>query len=208
MILFEKKTSQGVAPLGDFIIYKLFNFMKQEDFFYEDDNKQVVTFQINEQNLMVNATEMARIFDRQINHFMDTDSTRRFIEACLNSRNSGNLGVKKESDLFVSKQKSGTWMHRILALKFAAWLDPNFEVWVWRLIDQLLFADYHALKQSVKKSGTRRSKIDKLKNDLRSTSTDFVKLEELESEEKAEARNRSRQIVTQIKIFQDVTEEE
>lgn len=187
---------------------KLLSLMERKDFFYEDDNQKVVTFEMNEKTLMVNATEMAKIFDAEIAHFMQNQGTKKYIEACLNTRNSEYLNVKTEADLFISRQKTGTWMHRVLALKFAAWLDPNFEVWVFRLIDKLLFADYHALKQSVKKSGSRRNKIDKLKNDLRTSSEDFVKLEELESEEKAEARNRSRQIVTQIKIFQDVTEEE
>jgi hypothetical protein len=182
--------------------------MQRKDFFYEDDNNKVVTFEINEKTLMVNATEMAKIFGARIFNFMENESTKKFVQACLNNRNSGYLNVKTETDLYTSRQKSGTWMHRILALKFAAWLDPNFEVWVFRLVDQLLFSDYHALKQSVKQSGGRKSKIEKLKNYLRDSSEDFVELEKLESEEKAEARNRSRQIVTQIKIFQDVTEEE
>jgi len=179
--------------------------MTQKDFFYEDDNKQVVTFQINEKTLMVNATEMAKIFDAEIAHFMQNQGTQKFIQACLNTRNSEFLGVKKESDLYTSVQKSGTWMHRILALKFAAWLDPNFEVWVYRLIDQLLFGDYNELKASVKESATRRSKIEKLKETLRKTSNDFKELETLEGSEVKAAKNRSRKIVTQIKMFQEQT---
>lgn len=182
--------------------------MERKDFFYEDDNQKVVTFEMNEKTLMVNATEMAKIFDKDVFDFMKNEGTKSFIQECLKTENSRFINVKTEKDLFYSRQKTGTWMHKILAIKFAAWLNPKFELWVYYLIEKLLFADYASLKQSVKKSGSRRSKIEKLKNELRSSNKDFLKLEELESEEKAEARNRSRQIVTQIKIFQDVNDEE
>lgn len=37
------------------------------------------------------------------------------------------------------RDDSGTiWMHCLLALKFAAWLDAYFEVWVYRIIEQAL----------------------------------------------------------------------
>ncbi|MEM1121660.1 MAG: KilA-N domain-containing protein, partial [Bacteroidota bacterium] len=32
----------------------------------------------------------------------------------------------------------GTWMDEKLALKFAAWLSPNFELWVYDRIQELL----------------------------------------------------------------------
>jgi hypothetical protein len=37
----------------------------------------------------------------------------------------GFLQLKSIDDLIVSRQKSGTWMHRVLAIKFAAWLNPT-----------------------------------------------------------------------------------
>jgi hypothetical protein len=39
-------------------------------------------------------------------------------------------------------------MHRLLALKFAAWLHPEFEVWVYTTIEHLLFGRYIKLEQS------------------------------------------------------------
>lgn len=33
-------------------------------------------------------------------------------------------------------------MHRVLALKFAAWLNPDFELWVYATIDDILFGSY------------------------------------------------------------------
>jgi hypothetical protein len=49
------------------------------------------------------------------------------------------LGIEKEDDLIISRQKLGTWMHRVLALKFAAWLHPDFEVQVYSTVDHLLY---------------------------------------------------------------------
>lgn len=178
----------------------------RKDYFYQDDTQKIVTFELSEKNLMVNATEMAKIYGKLVGHFLENDATEKFIKACLNNRNSDYLAIEKREDLIISKQKSGTWMHKVLAVKFAAWLDPDFEVWVYATIERLIFADYQRLKASQKKSANRRNKIEKVKTKLRQNSTDFVELEKLEKEENTAARNRSKEITTQIKIFQEEEE--
>ena len=103
--------------------------------------KKPVTFLLSKDNgVMVNATEMAKIFGKEVARFMENDSTKNFINSCLKTRNSSFLNVKNVEDLYTSKQKSGTFMHRILALKFAAWLDPDFEVWVYSTIEEIHLA--------------------------------------------------------------------
>ena len=92
-----------------------------------------ITFLLSKENsMMVNATEMAKVFNSNVGHFLANDGTKKFIEACLNNRNSDYLNVKTKEDLVIAKQNSGTLMHRVLAIKFAAWLSPDFEVWVWK----------------------------------------------------------------------------
>jgi KilA-N domain len=100
-----------------------------------------IEFDLSKENIMVNATEMAKVFNARINDFFTNDSTKKFIEACLNNGNSRYLGIENEGNLYSSTQRSGTWMHRVLALKFAAWLDPEFELWVYCTIDRLMFGD-------------------------------------------------------------------
>jgi hypothetical protein len=91
-------------------------------------NEHDVTFMLaKDANMMVNATEMAKIFDKYPKDFIILESTKLFILACLKKENSPFLNIEKEEDLIVSKQKSGTWMRRVLALKFAAWLSSDFE---------------------------------------------------------------------------------
>ncbi|QJD79573.1 KilA-N domain-containing protein [Spirosoma rhododendri] len=110
---------------------------------------QEVEFDTSDPKLMVNATEVAKIFGKLTADFFRLDQTKAFINECLNYGNSHNsdgeknghsrfLGINNQDDLYTSRRRSGTWMHRILALKFAAWLDPRFELWVYLTIDQII----------------------------------------------------------------------
>jgi len=166
-------------------------------------NGQEVEFEFNDSNVMVNATEMAKIFDKLVGHFLENDSTKKFIDACLNNRNTDYLNVKTRDDLIVSKQKSGTWMHRVLALKFAAWLDPDFEVWVYTTIDYLLFDHYRQMEENLKASAKRRNQIDAIKDNLRKDA-DYIELERLELEERQASYTRGKHSRSQIDLFRGV----
>ena len=98
---------------------------------------------------MVNATEMAKAFDRDLYQFTKSEDTKRFIEACQKPANAGLLGIVNESDLIISRQKSGTYMHRVLAIKFAAWLNPDFEIWVYSTIERILFGKHAQREESL-----------------------------------------------------------
>lgn len=125
-------------------------------------------------NMMVNATEMANVFGREMKDFNKLDSTKKFIETCLISDNSSLIGLTKKEDLIISKQNSGTWMHRILALKFAAWLSPEFEVWVYCTIDQLLYPFAREIQDSISETVILKAKQDDLKNQLAKREPDFL----------------------------------
>ena len=101
---------------------------------------------------MVNATEMAKIYDKQVVAFMRNEDTQNFIAECLKSENSHFINISKEEDLYRSAQKSGTYMHRVLALKFAAWLSPRFELWVYSTIEQLLFGKHVERERSFERT--------------------------------------------------------
>lgn len=92
-----------------------------------------VTFQLDNGDVMVNLTEMAKPFGKDPFGFLRTDQTQRFIEALEESLTPQICVIKTE----VGKQ-GGTWAHQKLALKFAGWLDPRFELWVYDRIDELL----------------------------------------------------------------------
>jgi len=134
--------------------------MKVLEFIYQDS---VIHFAMNpgEKNVMVNATEMAKAFGKRIDHFLRSKDTIAFLNAIKFPPNGGNLGVNPDQEMVVTKGRGGTYMHRVLALKFAAWLDPAFEVWVFTKIEDLVFGNYkrhweaHALEEKAKEEMSR-----------------------------------------------------
>lgn len=125
-------------------------------------------------NMMVNATEMAKVFGKDLYQFTKSDHAKSFMESCLKPAFAGLLGVKSESDLIISTQKSGTWMHRVLALKFAAWLNSDFEVWVYLTIDKMLYEFAQEIEDSISESILLQRQQDDLKNKLAKESPEFM----------------------------------
>jgi len=175
-------------------------------------NETLITFTLDKENtLMVNATEMAKIFDKQVVAFMRNEETKNFIFAVLKSENSHFLGIKSEEDLCTSKQRSGTFMHRILAIKFAAWLDPDFEVWVYNTIDKILFGRHAEREASLKKTISVKNDMEKLEKKEEKSGQDFSDYLEKKRELRIEKNYRksltrecvneiTKQIDNQIKI--------
>jgi hypothetical protein len=169
-----------------------------------------ISFEMDrEHNLMINATEMAKIFDKKVEAFMRNENTQAFIQECLKSENSrflenvrtgnhicqkpqncGLLGIKSKDDLIVSKQKSGTWMHRVLALKFAAWLSPAFELWVYSTIEDILFGKLAKREKSFERTFAMQQEIEYLTNKIDKTGEDFSRYLELQRELKYETAYR------------------
>lgn len=77
----------------------------------------------------------------------------------------------------ITKGRSGTWMHRVLALKFAAWLDPEFELWVYCTIDKLMFGD---LRNMVSEKARIDQELRQAKKDLYEESEKYQSLKLLE----------------------------
>lgn len=64
-------------------------------------------------------------------------------------------------------------MHRILALKFAAWLSPDFELWVYSTIDKLLFGKYAEREKSLERSLSLQNEMNNLASKPHKTGEDF-----------------------------------
>ena len=146
-------------------------------------NNNEITFDLTRDNgMMINATEMAKVFGRQASKFLENEGTRLFIESCLKKQNSAFLNVNSEDELYVSKQSSGTWMHRILALKFAAWLDPDFEVWVYSTIEDLLFGNLVEREKSLQKTVALQAEMNVIVENRNRTAEDFDRYLQIQSE--------------------------
>lgn len=165
-------------------------------------NGKLIEFEMSPNGLMVNATEMANIYSKKVSHFLENDGTENFINSCIKSRNSDFLAIENREDLVFGKQKSGTWMHRALALKFAAWLDSDFEVWVFSTINEIVFKDYQEMKESNRRIADLEVQIDAEKEKL-STDPHQIAIEKLENQRKLEVSHRNSLNRDQTALFKE-----
>lgn len=126
-----------------------YKMSKLTKFDYEGNN---ITFVFTDGNKMVNATEMAKPFGKPVGNFLRLAETKRYIDVLqkryshLNiAQNREVLRVIKGGDTTEGQQ--GTWMDEKLALKFAAWLAPEFELWVYDRIFELLTTGKTEIKE-------------------------------------------------------------
>ena len=163
--------------------------MRTKIYVFEENN---ITFTLDKDNkVMVNATEMAKVFDKDLYQFTKSEHAKEFIESCNKPANAGLLGIKSEEDLIISRQKSGTFMHRVLALYFAAWLNSDFAVWVYTTIDQILFGKLAEREKSLEESAELESKKQLLLNS-EIKSEDFKLYLSIETELKQKKSERSK----------------
>lgn len=93
-----------------------------------------ISFSLGE-NVMANATEMAKPFGKQPIDWLKTNQSKDYIEAF------SKLKIISLADLVqVVKggNNPGTWMHEDIALEFARWLSPAFAIWCNDRIKELL----------------------------------------------------------------------
>ncbi len=163
-------------------------------------NEKPVDFEpTNSDSVMVNATQMAKVFGREMKDFNKLESTKNFIEACLKSEDSSLIGIKKKEDLIISKQNSGTWMHRILALKFAAWLDPMFDVWVFATIDRIINHYFREQRDAMIEKITIKAKKEEKRRILLLKYPEAAEYFELEDLEKQAHNKRMAAVKEQFK---------
>lgn len=172
--------------------------MENQIVVYKYDDQEI-EFDLGK-NVMVNATEMAKPFGAKVNEFMSNAQTKSFINACLKSGNSRFISVQSKDDLYYSQKKSGTWMHRILALKFAAWLDPDFELWVYHTIDQIVFATARQIEETNQERARIKTKMDTLRLELLSNDQ-FRQYELLQVQDRQYAYSQSKVNRNQLNMF-------
>ncbi len=122
-------------------------------FDYKGDS---ISFEFADGNRMINATEMAKPFGKPVGNFLRLGETKRYIELLELRYSDVNIGGNSKEALRVVKggepHLQGTWMDEKLALKFAAWLSPEFELWVYDRIQELLYTGKTELPTGIVKS--------------------------------------------------------
>lgn len=116
-----------------------------------DYEGQKISFEFADGNKMINATEMSKPFKgKLVADFLRLKTTKEFI-LLLESRYGNSHNGTTTRVLRVVQggepELQGTWMDEKLALKFAAWLSPAFELWVYDKIQELLTTGKTELKE-------------------------------------------------------------
>lgn len=108
-----------------------------------------------------------------------------------------------KDDILQTRGKNGTWMHRILALEFAGWLDTKFKVWVWKTIDKILLGHYREVKAAVYEKMKAENDRDEMKKRLLKDNpefADFLVLEGKISESEAKRQKAIKASMAQFKL--------
>ena len=130
--LFLSKTSCKQPRWGRFIL-KLCNMENLTVFNY---NGNEIAFKEGD-NMMINATQMAKSFNKRPIDYLRLPSTNELVSAIV--RKSHNSEDQVVTTLPGSPENGGgTWMNRILALDFAQWLSVDLKLWCTERIDELM----------------------------------------------------------------------
>lgn len=108
-------------------------------------NGSPVTFQRGNVT-MINATQMAKPFNKRPNDYLNLPSTIELIEAI--TRKSG-IAVNQLVSTVRGGVNPGTWMHEDVALDFAQWLSVDFRLWCNDRIKELLKFGITATHQTI-----------------------------------------------------------
>lgn len=84
-----------------------------------------VSLLMKTEEMFFNATEMARVFSKDVREFLRSEPVNQYIQVILNE---GISHIKKRDDLIRTKKgrKGGTFLHSELAFEFAGWCSPIF----------------------------------------------------------------------------------
>jgi len=169
---------------------------------------KTIEFDVNLVNgdAMVNATNMAKIFGKRVDVFLKTEHAKAFINVLELTPYGGRSEPLNRDEIVKTRNGVNTFFCRVLAIKFAAWLDPKFEVWVYSTIDELLFSYSRAQDKSIMRAVVVRNEMSRIMNKVDRTVEDFERYLELDRTLKYEqslraqkTKNRFREIYQALK---------
>lgn len=86
-------------------------------------------------DVMVNATQLAKIYGKRPNDYLSLPATNQLINAITRK-----YGIA-ESQLIRTERGGtapGTWMHRLIVVDFCQWLDIDLKLWCTEKLDELM----------------------------------------------------------------------
>lgn len=154
-----------------------------------------VAFDLTTTNVMVNATEMAKAFGKLPADFLRASLTKKLIEA-IKARY-GN----SHNEIVRTAKNGGTWMNRKLALEFAAWLNPDFRLWILDIIEKILFGKYDLLNEINTQLQITATEVKNMEQKFLINIPDFAKYQQLKTKLTQLRRRRNKFNDEQILLF-------
>lgn len=109
--------------------------MKNEIKIFEYKNTPV-TFQFGQgEDVMINATEMAKVFGKRPVDYLKTQSASELVNAISKVKN---VTLDDIVTVIHGGSNNGTWMEETVALDFAQWLSVDFKLWCLGRIKEIL----------------------------------------------------------------------
>lgn len=98
-------------------------------------NGTPIEFEVINGHVMANATKMCQFFGKKSSHWLELETTKRYI-AALEAK------AGKTASLFETRKGGATggstWINEKLILKLAQWLDIEFEIWCDEKVAELI----------------------------------------------------------------------
>lgn len=93
-------------------------------------NGSRITFLLEKEDVMINATQMAKPFGKRPIDWLRLPSSQDFITSLCDVRKLHFTQlIETIKGNFRNNRKQGTWMHKDVAIEFARWLSPMFAIW-------------------------------------------------------------------------------
>ena len=157
---------------------------KHNDFQLEYAFEDVLILFQKKNKLMVNATALAKKYDKLPAGYLRLERTQKLIRAIRDNivgyadshNQTENLDI-----VFTSDRHKGTYMHRLLALDFAGWLNPDFQVWMLQKIEYILYGYAQRQNQEIFDNAGRQKRMAELQKKLDENS-DYQEIMKLKTE--------------------------
>lgn len=92
-------------------------------------------------NIMVEVTQMAKAYGKRIAEWRRLPSTQKFLEELMIEMGFSHINELIYSDRSgIEGQRGGgcTWMHQLVLIEFARWLDSKFAIWCNKMIIEVI----------------------------------------------------------------------
>lgn len=200
---------QNIIYYAQGIFLCLIHYMLQNNEIYLNGNNSTVqtafahetskTFSYNgndvlfdtKDDVMVNATQLAKIYGKRPNDYLSLPATNQLINAITRK-----YGIS-ENQLVISKVGSshnggGTWMHRLIVVDFCQWLDIDLKLWCTEKLDELMRYGMTATQPTLEQMIDNPDLVIHLATQLKQEREERAKLEAQTEQQQAPSRFKQR----------------